>query len=244
MTQKEKLYKRYLELRNEYNSLKNNLVDVVSLTDDFLDSDLFRDVAKRSKKSELESDIFYIEISIRSLKQKNLSEEYYATDEGKKYKSVIMSRIDGVYEEIDALKNDVIGYISGFLGSDWVVDVVGSNQTEVTFARNGRYRFTFIYKLVQGKIETLSMNYPTYGTFDLYGDVDMRDYVVGLGKIVGNEFLLNNVRMAIETFVKDNEKLDKKLSNYMKRLDFPFDSENGIDDEISSADIKGFEMVK
>jgi hypothetical protein len=74
MTQKEKLYKQYLEIKNEYYNLNSEPYKVIELTDEFLNSYAFKGNAAKPKKAYLENDIEDAKRSLAYLK-KNLTKQ-------------------------------------------------------------------------------------------------------------------------------------------------------------------------
>lgn len=235
MTAKEKLYKQYLEIKNEYYTLNSEPEKVVELTEEFLNSYAFKGKAAEPKKAYLETDIEEAKRSLAYLKKNLRKLAYYRTDEGKAYEASIKAEIDGVLSELDRMENEIKSYISGiisvYLGTGWEVGYVGNSQTEIRYIKgydeNGlplvkrSYNFSIHYEFHHGGNNSFQMNYPTCGSWDLFNNENMRTYLAGVGKFGTDENVLKTIFEALEEYTKESDKLRSKKYKLTDKLHNP-----------------------
>jgi hypothetical protein len=236
MTAKEKLYKQYLEIKNEYYTLNNEPEKVIELTDEFLNSYAFKGTAAKQKKEEWEHDINVEKSNLFYLKKQLLILDYYKTDEGKAYEAGIKAEIDGVLAEIDRTEKEIRSYIAGiistYLGTGWEVGHVGNRQTVIRYVKGydneglplvkRRYDFSIYYDIHHEENSLFQMNYPTLGSWDLFNDEDMRTYLAGVGKFGTDKKVIKTIFDALEKYAKESDELlhkKYKLTNKLKNPD-------------------------
>lgn len=235
MTAKEKLYKQYLEIKNEYYTLNSEPDKVIELTDEFLNSYAFKGKAAEPKKAYLENDIEDAKRSLAYLKKNLRKLAYYRTEEGKAYEAGIKAEIEGVLAEIDRMENEIRSYIAGiisvYLGTGWEVGYVGNSQTEIRYVggydKDGlplvkrNYHFSIHYDIHRGEKNSFQMNYPTCGSWDLFNNEDMRTYLAGVGKFGTDKEVLKAIFDALEKYAKESDELRCKKYKLTDKLHNP-----------------------
>ena len=232
MTKKAELYKKYIELRNEYYTLIGETDNVVELTDEYLNGRIFDHNVRTSKTSVLEYDITRFKNSIASVKKELKREEYFKTPEGEKYKADLLAARTSLMDKIKEIETSARNYISGiiedYLGKGWEVGHMG-RWMRICYVKgydeDGKplvkrsYDFSIDYECKNGE-DKFCLNYPTCGSWDLLNDEDMRVYLAGVGKFGTDKLTLNIIMNGIKTWMKqDNEyrtmlyRIDDKLIN-------------------------------
>jgi hypothetical protein len=232
MTKKAELYKKYIELRNEYYTLKGETDKVVELTDEYLNGRVFDHHVRTSKTSVLESDITSVKNAIASAKKELKRDEYFKTPEGEKYKSDLLAKRTSLTDKIKEIETSARNYISSiiedYLGKGWEVGRMGWRM-RICYVKgydeDGKplvkrsYNFTIDYECRNGE-DKFCMNYPTCGSWDLLNDEDMRTYLAGVGKFGTDKHILEAIMNGIKVWAKqDNEyrtmlyRIDDKLTN-------------------------------
>ena len=235
MTQKEKLCKQYIEIKNEYYTLNNEPEKVIELTDEYLNGWEFKRKAIESKVDEWHNDIENAQNSIEYLKKQLRKRDYYATEEGKAYEAGIMAKHTDLMEKSRELEKSVRSYISNliscFLGEGWEVGSVGDYQTEIRYIKgydeDGKplvkrdYRFSIYYRFNRGEDNAFQMNYPTCGSWDLFNDENMRVYLNGVGKFGTDDKFLTDLFNTLKKYVAEHEELREEDYKVMDKLHNP-----------------------
>ena len=230
MTTKQKLYKEYLELKNEYYTLKGETDKVRILTDEYLNGYSFTHKAQTSTIDELRRDIENIQHSINAVKFDIAREEYFKTPEGKAYKEKYENEYNAFAEHRKELhlstQTHLTELIQSYLGKKWIVSNVG-RWMRICYVKgydadgkplnNSWQDFSVDYELENGK-DVFRMNYPTCGSWDLLADEDMRNYLAGLGKFGTDKEFLNTFMTAIKDFSLKNEDILFKISDVKDKL--------------------------
>lgn len=232
MTKKAKLYKTYIELRNEYHTLKGETDKVVELTDEYLNGRVFDYNVRKSKTSVLEYNIACMKNSIASVKKRLKREEYFKTPEGEKYRADLLAKRTSLIDKIKEIETSARNYISGiiedYLGKGWEVSHMG-RWMRICYVKgydeDGNplvkrpYDFSIDYECRNGE-DKFCMNYPSCGEWDLFNDEDMCTYLAGIGKFGTDKHILEVIMNGIKTWMKqDNEykimlyRVDDKLIN-------------------------------
>ena len=232
MTKKTELYKKYIELKNEYYTLKGETDKVVELTDEYLNGGVFDYNVRKSKTSVLEHDITCVKNAIDSVKKELKREEYFKTPEGEKYKSDLLAERTSLIDKINEIETSARNYISGiiedYLGKGWEVGhmgrwmcicyVKGYDEDGKPLVKRS-YDFTIDYECRNGK-DKFCMNYPTCGSWDLLNDEDMRTYLAGVGKFGTDKYILEVIMNGIKVWARQDkeyrtmvDKVDYKLMN-------------------------------
>lgn len=232
MTKKAELYKKYIELKNEYYTLKGETDKVVELTDEYLNGRVFDYNVQKSKTSVLEHDITCVKNAIASAKKELKREEYFKTPEGEKYKADLLAERTSLIDKIKGIETSARNYISGiiedYLGKGWEVGhmgrwmricyVKGYDEDGKPLVKHS-YDFSIDYECRNGE-DKFCMNYPTCGSWDLLNDEDMRTYLAGVGKFGTDKYILEVIMNGIKVWARqDNEyrtmvdKVDYKLMN-------------------------------
>ena len=232
MTKKAELYKKYIELRNEYYTLKGETDKVVELTDEYLNGRVFDYNVRKSKTSVLEHDITCMKNAIASVKKELKREEYFKTPEGEKYKSDLLAKRTSLMDKIKEIETSARNYISGiiedYLGKGWEVGRMG-RWMRICYVKgydkDGKplvkrsYDFSIDYECRNGE-DRFCLNYPTCGSWDLLNDEDMRVYLAGVGKFGTDKLTLNIIMNGIKTWMKQDDeyrtmlyRIDDKLKN-------------------------------
>lgn len=220
MTSKQKLYLKYLEIANEYYTLNGEVYRVIDITEDFLDSNLFKVRASQCTLEHWENLISLMKSKLEQIKKYLHNKTFYETDEGKAYKTLMLLRQDELEKKLNDVKDSGVKKISDFieiyLGYGWSVTYIGESQTDIAY--NGYYSFTIHYN--NG---VFRMNYPTIGAFDLFIDEDRRNYLIGMGKFVSDKVLLTKLYENIRTYLKDYYEIQKELDEVINKIDNPLD---------------------
>ena len=232
MTKKAELYKKYIELCNEYHTLKGETDKVVELTDEYLNGRVFDHNVRTSKTSVLEYDITCMKNGIASVKKELKREEYFKTPEGEKYKADLLAERTSLMDKIKGFETSARNYISGiiedYLGKGWEVGhmgrwmriyyVKGYDEDGKPLVKRS-YDFSIDYECRNGE-DKFCMNYPTYGSWDLLNDEDMRTYLTGVGKFSTDKHILEVIMNCIKTWLKQDDeyrtmlyRIDDKLTN-------------------------------
>lgn len=232
MTKKAELYKKYIELRNEYYTLIGETDKVVELTDEYLNGRVFDHKVRTSKTSVLEDDIICVKNSIASVKKRLKREEYFKTPEGEKYKADLLAKRTILMDKIKEIETSARNYISGiiedYLGKGWEVGRMG-RWMRIRYVKgydeDGKplvkrsYDFSIDYECRNGE-DRFCLNYPTCGSWDLLNDEDMRVYLAGVGKFGTDKLTLNIIMNGIKTWMKQDDeyrtmlyRIDDKLIN-------------------------------
>ena len=233
MTKKTELYKKYIELKNEYYTLKGETDKVVELTDEYLNGGVFDYNVRKSKTSVLEHDITCVKNAIDSVKKELKREEYFKTPEGEKYKSDLLAERTSLIDKINEIETSARNYISGiiedYLGKGWEVGhmgrwmcicyVKGYDEDGKPLVKRS-YDFTIDYECRNGK-DKFCMNYPTCGSWDLFNDENMRVYLNGVGKFGTNDKFLRDLFNILKKYVTEHEELRIEDYKVMDKLHNP-----------------------
>lgn len=235
MTTKEKLYKQYIEIKNEYYTLNNEPEKVIELTDEYLNGWKFKSKATEFKVDEWHDNIDNAKSGLEHLKKELRKLAYYATEEGKAYEANIMAKHKELLKKTREMENEVRSHISdiitNFLGSGWEVGHVGDCQTEISYVKgydeNGKpllkrsYYFSIYYRFGRGENNAFQMNYPTCGSWDLFNDENMRVYLNGVGKFGTNDKFLRDLFNILKKYVTEHEELRIEDYKVMDKLHNP-----------------------
>ena len=236
MTTKEKLYKQYIEIKNEYYALKGETEKVIVLTDEYLNGSTFKRMAANVTIENWKYDVSAAKDGLEYLKKELRKEAYFKTEEGKKYKEALTTEHNELTLKVRTLEKTtrslVSDFIRDYLGEGWEVGIVGNYQTEITYVKGydseglpllkRRLNFSICYpRLSRDGEENFQMNYPTCGSWDLFENDDMRTYLAGIGKFGSNKEALAKLYDIIKKYVVEDEKLRYRDYDIMRKLNNP-----------------------
>lgn len=247
MRQKEILIREYFALKHAFdvNEGDNALTIFPAVpTEEEINS-----FSRAFKVIDLQDKIEAVKNAIEKQAEKIKIKEYFETEEGRKFKNDIETKISNLREIYKSVENSYIEKISNLIGN-----FLGDKFTSVMYfdsdschieiglknTDNDRKGFTFEFghsfnvyygKRVSYNKETkkweheyaLKMNYGTLGEFDVMKDLNRIYYLEGLGKFVADY----NIKFSIQTFIKgaiselSKIKLDvEKYDNMLKNPKF------------------------
>ena len=188
MTKKEKLY-------NEWMAIKKQIAECKGET--------FTKVECNLTAKELEYRVEDAKMALaRAQKMKKIN-DFYATEEGKKYEAIRRTRLDEIKQERESLFKAtealLRGYVQSFLGEEFDINF-GARNCEIGLVEkrfdNGNISFYFghsfnvyyeisMWRDREGEFE-FKINFGTMGGFDPQVDTTYAKYVTALGKFVGS----------------------------------------------------------
>ena len=224
MTQKEKLYFEYLEI-------KNSIFAVMGKQDKQIDLDVFSETgrfykeAKEHKVYQLEEMIKDATTRLQQAKKDALREAWFTTPEGAQWKRDKEAEIKSLYEQEQQLMDGALQHTSKevqqLLGAHFDVTSFGSRSMTIglvkDYAEDGRanaifgHTFEVYFELdyFDGKLRW-ELNYGTLGGFDLDEDNSTRtQFLVGLAKFAADK----TIAPALRDYLHDYAKQLRKLSN-------------------------------
>lgn len=241
LTKKEQLCLQYIELRNEYHTLNNEPDKVIELTDEYLESWKFKNKAMKNKIGEWKHEIEIAIAGINALKDELRKNAWFETEDGKAYKTLWETKKEENRQKEKELREStrktVSDVIRNYLGDGWEVGIIGNTQTEVRYIKGydeeGNplvkrwYTFSIGYpsfsrsSLCHDIERPFIMNYPTCGSWDLFNDDVMREYLAGLGKFGTDKECLKKLYSIIKEYVAEDDKLRDRDYDIMRKLNNP-----------------------
>lgn len=195
MTRKEQLFNQVLELRNQYAELKGyQTTDLAT----FKGSYSYSYDLKKAKLSELQKEVKSLEISIEIENTKKALEarksKFYATEEGKAFKSEIEIKIADIDVKTCELgfkvQEDITNILHEVVGEHWKVSTLNSRSCELqVIDEKGKSIFGQSVSIFYDEQDSaFTMNVGTTGSFDpllmLVGD--RARFYVDFGKLLAN----------------------------------------------------------
>ena len=133
MVKKEDLYKEYVLVKNELNTLLEKPLFVSGDLQEYFSSRQFREDLKLNTKES-------ISYMLESAKEELETEKYYKTDEGKKEKEELSNKIrlanDYRRDFILDCRKKVDDFIKSWLGSNWGVGLFGNYSMDIGLVEN------------------------------------------------------------------------------------------------------------
>ena len=217
MTQKEKLYKQYLEIKNERYAVTGETDKIVELTDEYLNSYQFKSKAAKEKAETWKHEVEAATSSLEHEKREKTIKEYYDTEEGKTHKTTLEKKREDLLREMNRKKSDTKCYIEGILsvvlGKGWGIVSLGEGQMEVGYIKETRpngilipyfgYTFTLYYENIGRENERFQISYCSHGATDIFNNEPYCSYVSGMGKFVENKSILNNIKTSLAKYITD-----------------------------------------
>lgn len=191
MIKKEDLYKEYVLVKNELNTLLGKPLFVSGDLDEYFSSRKFRDALILNTK---ESISYMLECAKEDLE----TEKYYKTDEGKKEKEELSNKITlAIISRRDFIldcRKKVDDFIKSWLGNNWGVGSFGNYSMDIGLVEKvedgeNRLYFGYGFSVTYGNdISMLSMNYGTTGSFRVFSESDLHDvYLLGMAKFTNDK---------------------------------------------------------
>lgn len=217
MTQKEKLYKQYLEIKNEQYAITGETDKIVELTDEYLNSYQFKLKAAKEKVETWKHEVEAATSGLEYEKREKAIKEYYNTEEGKTHKATIEKKREDLLREMNRKKSDTKCYIEGILsvvlGKGWGIVSLGEGQMEVGYIKETRpngilvpyfgHTFTLYYENIGKENERFQISYCSHGATDIFNNEPYCAYVSGMGKFVENKAILNNIKTTLAKYIND-----------------------------------------
>lgn len=247
MRQKEILIREYFALKHTFDVNEgDNAMAIFPEIPSEEDIDSF---SREFKVIDLQDKIEAVKNAIEKQTEKIKIKEYFETEEGRKFKNDMETKISNLREIYKSVENSYIekisNLISNFLG-DRFTSIIYFNpdscHIEIGLKNTDKDRkgFTFefghsfnVYYERRGFFNketkkweheyALRMNYGTLGEFDVMNDLNRIYYLEGIGKFVADY----NIKFSIQTFIKgaiselSKIKLDvEKYDNMLKNPKF------------------------
>lgn len=238
MTQKEKLCKHYLTIKNEYYTLIGEKDKIVELNDKYLASQKFKSVAANEKVEDWQRSIYNANISLQSEKRKLRTAEFYNTEKGKKLKSELEQKQKELSTRLrlrtTIAKHTIETAIMNALGENWGITSFGTTQLQIGYIKevHEKYKepyfghtFTLYYDGLGTDTEVFQISYGSLGPMDFLNDKSYRAYLIGLGKFVENDELIDTIKSRLTKYVNEYEKNYDDLYKIEVRLKNPFADE-------------------
>lgn len=224
MTQKEKLYKQYLELMNELYRLKGENEKVKELNDEYLNSYNFQHKAQGETLDVWKHEIQWVNSGIDSLKYELKKKAYFETPEGAKYKEQVEAELNELVTRRKAYHSaaniTISDIIKTYLGTGWEVGECG-RWMRIYYTRGKRtHEFSIDYNPWDGE-DNFTMNYPTCGSWDLLHDEGMREYLAGLGKFGSDKDTLRKIMAIMKDYAKNDNELSSLIYKVYDKLKNP-----------------------
>lgn len=239
MTQKEKLYKEFIIKKNKYLSLVGE--ELLEASEEYFNSSKFSVAAKRKTKEELMDDIEYIDsLYERTLFDKRVK-DYFLTEEGLTLEQKLTSEIADLDKKRKGLyvttTKKIDSFIKSWLGEDWGAYYLGLYGMEVGLVEiyeNGEnyaltiphfyfgHKFSLSYNYTKFGKETLSMNYGSMGSFDVFNDETRCKFLIGMGTFLNDKEKVSEMNKMIKSFCFEIYDLEEKISKLEQELLNPF----------------------
>ena len=235
MTIKEKLCKQYIIAWNKVYRLIEK--DLFNESEEYFASNEFKLFAKQHTKAELQDSI---DVAVRTYEEeveKLRIENYFNTEDGKARKEELEKAIEDLQNKADSFKGnmqtEMNAIIKEWLGDLWGVNMYnGSMEIGVIKGvhENGWFNFHFgrdfdiyfsDYVTENGKFR-FDMNYGTTGSFNPFEDDVHREFVIGMGKFLGDTEKLLYIKKKVHEYVYHLQKLSDNIYDLRNELKNPF----------------------
>lgn len=237
MTIKEKLYREFVIAKNKLNALKGEALIGGDNIEEYFNSYDFSNRASHHTKEEIKNMIDYAKRCYETEVERQRTEDYFETEEGKARKESLESEIESLRNEVNTRKSEMQktmnDTIKVWLGADWGVHVFnGSMEIGIINKVNeeGYFDFHFCgyfnvyfsdYVCDGGKFR-FDVNYGTTGAFNPFENDIHRRFVVGMGKFLADIEKMNEIKHLTHEYVYQLQKLASKIYDLETELKNPF----------------------
>ena len=239
MTQKEKLYTEYLQLMQELSTLQGE--DPKKWADK-LTSRNFSSAAADYKLADLHKMVSDARKSISNQINKNEIQKWYGTPDGIRYKAERVRNIEKFKAELKkintAAKKHIDHIVETVCGKQWeVITFSGTGSGSLSiglvkehseggwpiahFGKTFEIRFAAAHTNFDNKKDEFQMSFGSCGSFDIVEEPLQTEYVCGMGRFLGNKYMLENLREYLLEVSRKGYEINKKLWDEEKLMKTP-----------------------
>jgi len=232
MTKKERLYREWIELRNQLKD--QHFIDVEKMCNRYKYNEY--------RVNELEHHIEMATVALKNQDIRLKKEAYFETPEGQAFKTDIEAKLEKYHQDYRKLHDEfeswIISEVNRMIPGGWTARLSlgykGGNveiglvnrDPERNFPMQFGHEFTIYFDSYSfgKKSPRFELNYGTLGSFDLFNDETRPIYLNGLATISNNREWL---QLLMAKFIEITQKADK-LSQYgdelKNKLNNPFNN--------------------
>jgi len=245
MTQKEKLYCKYLELRKELATLKGEEFEISSI-DGFSHTERFRHEARLRTIYEWEERIRSYEYTVsRERLEKAIEDsrkEFYATEYGRKEKARMEKAITATRDEWEQYeqgsKESFNNFIKDILGDKWAITRLSTNYLGIAIKKADSDREFYFGQEIEIFYDSKGYREPRFeanigscGSFSILDEKagSFADFYIGVGKLLTDKQAMAELKEALFDYASKIEQYYNLLEQLKEELRNPMSI--GIEDK-------------
>lgn len=230
MTKREQLYLIYLNALNTYNKLYGREDEVVRTDNEFVNSDAFRQEAKRAGTTAyLQGRINSLQREIDRKIEERRAEDFFNTEDGALFMAHLVEQKENARKKRDSVVKNaqsvIENIVKNLLGEDWGARfLMGSTEVGILSQEEGKGMFVFGHNFtlmhgIYGDVNKMTIDDMRFDfscgsmmAFPIFNDKDGQlrvKYEVGKGKFLSNTEALLEIRQTIFNAMVEIERLFK-----------------------------------
>lgn len=230
MTKREQLYLIYLNALNTYNKLYGREDEVVRTDNEFVNSDAFRQEAKRAGTTAyLQGRINTLQREIDRKIEGRRAEDFFNTEDGALFMAHLVEQKENARKKRDSVVKNaqsvIENIVKNLLGEDWGARFsMGSTEVGILSQEEGKGMFVFGHNFtlmhgIYGDVNKMTIDDMRFDfscgcmmAFPIFNDKDGQlrvKYEVGKGKFLSNTEALLEIRQTIFNAMVEIERLFK-----------------------------------
>lgn len=227
MTQKERLYREFVNLNNWIidNLLNGNdwpgVISKIDL-DKMLRICAYRDYTVQSLKDK----IITLGYRKKDIEDKIKLDHFYETEHGKQVKKYLEQKEESLKDQINFLflhfEKKIDNLVKSLIGENFKVSSFGTTQISISNTdENGKEIFGHNFDINES-YETFMINYPTFGQFNPIENIKRVEYLNGLVKVTNPE-IFNQIIGEYKEFLFSLNSTRDKLAEVAKQKENPYE---------------------